>query len=51
MEPMFKLIGKFILNAAALWVAAHFFPQISYGGDIKALAGLSAGLALINVLF
>lgn len=48
---MFKLIGKFILNAAAIWLAARLFPQISFGGDLKVLAGLAAALALINVLF
>ena len=48
---MFKLIGKFILNGAALWLAARLFPQISYGGDLKVLAGLAAALALVNVLF
>jgi|GEM_PF-2555702 len=51
LKGMFKLIGKFILNAAAIWLAARLFPQISFGGDIKILAGLSAALAFINVLF
>ena len=48
---MFKLIGKFILNAAAIWLASQLFSQISFGGDLKILAGLAAALALINVLF
>ncbi|MFY9462968.1 MAG: hypothetical protein WAP52_02155 [Candidatus Sungiibacteriota bacterium] len=49
---MFKLIGKFILNAAAIWLAAYLFPQtFSFGGDISMLAGLAGVLALINVLF
>lgn len=48
---MFKLIGKFILNAAAIWLAAQLFPQISFGGDLKILFGFAAALALINVLF
>lgn len=51
MEAMFKLIGKFILNTAAIWLAARLFPQISFGGDPKILIGLAAALALINVLF
>lgn len=48
---MFKLVGKFILNAAALWLAAQFFSQISFGDDLRMLAGLAGALALINVLF
>lgn len=49
---MFKLVGKFILNAAAIWLAAYLFPQtFSFGGDLKMLAGFAAVLALINVLF
>lgn len=49
--PMFRLIGKFILNLAALWLAAHLLPQISFGDDLKVLFGLAAALALLNVLF
>jgi len=47
---MFKLIGKFILNGAALWLMDTFFIQVSFADPTTILAA-AAALAFINVLF
>lgn len=48
---MFKLIGKFVINAGALWLATQLFPGMIAFAGLQTLLAVAAALAILNVIF
>lgn len=47
---MKKLIARFLINAAALWLAAYFIPGIKLTGGFAGLAIVALVFGLVNAL-
>ena len=43
------MLGRLLINAAALWVATRVVPGISFTGDWRLLLGVSLVFGVLNV--